>query len=135
MAENRLLSSPGVRVATVLLGALCAATLVLHWSEPSLQSSGVFAGFAIGSGLLALLGLIYSFEGLYRNWMRFAVGLQKVAALLLFGICYLLVVPVFFVIVRLTDPLKQGRRQRNAKTLWVEVRRGDRTSDSFQRMG
>jgi hypothetical protein len=135
MTPNRPLSSPGVRAATLLLAMFCAAAVALYRSAPSSQSSELLRGLAIGSGFVSVLGLIYSFAPLYRGWMRFASALQKAVTLLLFGACYLLVVPTFSLIVRFTDPLKRGKRFREVETLWVHAHRDERDPGSFQRMG
>lgn len=126
----KLVGSPGIRLATIVLVLVGLGGVALYRREPS---SLVFWP-TIVVGLLALIALIHCFRRLYAQWMRFAAVLHKVALTVLFGACYLLVVPVFHLIVRLLDPLRL-RRKPEADTFWVERRRPDVDPVSLRRMG
>jgi hypothetical protein len=76
----------------------------------------------------------YSLRKIYRLWMRFAELLHSIAVAVLFGGCYLLIVPVFFLISRPFDPLRL-RGRADAKSYWIKRRRGDVDLRSLQRGG
>jgi drug/metabolite transporter (DMT)-like permease len=121
MDPGKLIASPGVRVASALLVIVSVAAL------------GFQPIVAAVTGLLAFLGLIMSFRSSYQAWMRMAERLQTVVTTILFGACYLLVVPLFAAFVRMSDPLRL-RRPKNESS-WVGTRQEARDARSYQRMG
>ena len=108
-------------IAILLLAALCVAA----------SDSQPIVGAVVG--LLAVFGLILSFRSSYQLWMRMAERLQSVVTTLLFGACYLLVVPIFAAFVRMSDPLQL--RPRKGASSWVAMRREAHDARSYQRMG
>jgi len=70
---------------------------------------------------------------LYQWWLRTAAKIQTVVVTLLFGVCYLFVVPFFSLILRLRAALRsRGRAERSD---WIDLPPEDTTVESFQRMG
>jgi hypothetical protein len=121
MDFERLIGSPSVRIGSVLLAALCAASI------------GVHTFVAVLAGVLAALGFILSFRPVYDAWMRLAPRIQTVVTTLLFGTCYLVIVPIFAVFVRMSDPLRL--RPRDGESSWIAERRDASDVRSYQRMG
>lgn len=69
-----------------------------------------------------------------RAWMRLAAGMHVVASATLFGVVYLVVVPVFALISRLFDTA--GWRPHGTPPSTWRVRRPTRHDESFfQRLG
>lgn len=126
MTATRYVGSWPVRAATALL----ALTSVGLWMADT-GGSSVFYG-AVGSTVLTMVGVIHSSASVFKRWMRFAEGLQTVVVTTIFGVCYLVVVPVFSVIVWFRDPLRLKRRSQ--QTAWV-TRRDDSDPLSLERMG
>lgn len=127
MSVNRLVGSLVVRVATAALAVLCVSLATIANGGPRL----VFYG-AIASGVLTWLGLVHSFAGLFKRWMRFAEALHTVVVTVLFTVVYVLVVPLFGVFVWIRDPLRLRRRA--GETSWVS-RNSNVDAISLERMG
>jgi hypothetical protein len=133
MDVERLIGSASVRVAT--LAALLISVMGLMFRDYVSIPGGKSALFylAVGSGVLAFIGLIHSFRALYSWWLRGAELLQKLVVTSLFGACYLLIVPWFFLIVRAVDLLRW--RSRPETTFWIPRRRVKTDETSLARMG
>jgi hypothetical protein len=127
MSSNRWVGSGIARWATIGLGLLTIGLATVADTELPF----VFYG-SIGSGLLTFMALVHSFAALFRRWMRFADVLHKVAVTTMFAICYLVVVPLFGVVVWLRDPLRLRGRAR--ETAWV-ARTAKVDALSLERMG
>jgi hypothetical protein len=130
MSPAKLVGTSGVRLATIALLAASAAGVFLYRRDPS---TFVLTA-AIVATVLAFLGLVHSFGRLYSLWMRFADVLHVVSLSLLFGACYLLVVPLFYLIVRALNPLGL-RRRGDRQSFWIRRRSPKVDPHSFQRMG
>lgn len=130
MNTERLIGSTAMRVLTVVFAAVCAALLLARGRFP--DASGLLLVVAIASGILACLAFIHSFRAVYTAWMRFAKALHNVVIAVLFGACYLAVVPFFFLIAWPSDPLRL-RKQPESGTFWVRRREFD--PSSLDRMG
>ena len=131
MDPSQLVGSAAIRGATLLFAAVCAAAVSMSGSSPGAQR--LLTWLAIGSGLFAAIGFLHSFQSTYSAWLRFAERLQTVVISILFGACYLLVVPLFRLFTQISDPLRLRRRMR-AETFWV-LRPEDSDLDSLERMG
>lgn len=131
MDPARLIGSASIRCATLLFAGVCAAAVWLMRGSPG--AAGMLLWLAIGSGALAFIGLIHSFSRLYAAWLGFAEIAQMVVISILFGSCYLLVVPVFRLVTLTSDPLRLRNRSR-AETFWVP-RLEDSDPASLERMG
>lgn len=70
---------------------------------------------------------------LYRWWLRVAARIQTVVVTILFGACYLLVVPLFSLMLVLRGRLRSRRGAERSD--WIDVPAEDTTVESFQRMG
>jgi hypothetical protein len=127
MTGNRYVGSFLVRVCTVALGVASVGLMVL-------DDMGVPYAFygAVAGGVLTFVGLIHSFDALFRHWIRFAEVLQAVAVTTIFGVCYMLVVPLFGAIIWFRDPLRLRRRRQGSS--WV-TRRAEIDPLSLERMG
>jgi hypothetical protein len=113
-----------VRLATVGMAGLAL------WLTTAAAGSAAFYA-ALGAWLLTFLGVVHWSGRILAAWMRFAEALHRVAVRVLFGACYLLIVPFFVPVVRIRDPLGlRGRRT----TAWV-AKRGEMDLPSMERMG
>ncbi len=119
MDFDRFIASPGIRVASLLLIAL------------GVGSIGSYPMIAVVAGVLAAFGAILSFHSSYDAWLPLAERIQKVVTTVLFGACYLLIVPLFSIFVRAGDPL----RLRESDSSWVTEQREASDAQSYQRMG
>lgn len=128
MNTSRFVGTVAVRTITAALIGVCASLSILAGA-----GSRLLFWAAVLSGLLAWIGLVHSFSPLFRGWMRFAERLQAVAVTILFGTCYLLVVPLFTLFVRARDPLRLGKKTRQ-DTSWVP-RTQSIDLQSMERMG
>jgi hypothetical protein len=73
---------------------------------------------------------VHSFRGLYDRWLAFAEFLQSVMIVVLFGGCYLLIVPWFYLVT-----LLRSRGYHQAKSFWIPRRRIECDESYFTRMG
>jgi drug/metabolite transporter (DMT)-like permease len=121
MEFDSLVASLRVRIATIMLALTCAVFI------------GRLPLLAVIAGILAVLGGLLSFHASYVLWMRFAARLQTVVTTILFGACYLLLIPVFAVFVRMGDPLRL--RMSADDSTWVPIERDADDVQSYQRMG
>jgi hypothetical protein len=127
MSIDRFIGSPLARAGTVVLVALSAGLALASDGGPR------WAFWAsVGSGVVAFMFLVHSFAGLFSAWMRFAEALQAVVIKTLFSACYLLIVPIFAVVLRGRDPLR--RRRGVGESSWVP-RTGKVDASSLERMG
>ena len=134
MNLDRLVSSRGARIATLSVALFAATALVLHELNALPQFGRLLPIVSAGCGLLTFAGLIVSFRPLYLLWSRIADVIQTVMMSLLFGCCYLLVVPFFVLIVRASDPLHLRGRTEEDGSFWTRRRKDDSDVQSFQRM-
>lgn len=131
MDPARFVGSANVRCATLLFAGSCVTAALLQRGSPG--AGGMLSWLAVGSGLLAFIGLIHSFASVYAVWLGFAERAHTVVISVLFGACYLLVVPVFRLITLASDPLRLRKRS-HAKTFWIS-RQEDPDPASLERMG
>jgi hypothetical protein len=131
MDPARFVGSAWIRAATVLFAGSCVTAALLE--RGSAGAGRTLAWLAIGSGLVAFIGLIHSFSSLYAAWLGFAERAQTVVVGVLFGGVYLLVVPVFRLITLASDPLRLRKRSR-PETFWIR-RQDDSDPSSLERMG
>jgi hypothetical protein len=132
--SDRLVGSVGVRLATLLFLLLSVTVVVLykHGSFPNVSKALLIV--AVVAGILAFIGVIHSIRTVYTAWLNLAMTLNTVMITILFGACYLLVVPVFFAIRWPSDPL--GVRKRSeVETFWIRRRRSRCDLASLQRLG
>ena len=134
MNLDRWIGSAGTRVATLTFALLCLTVVAVHMRRLLPQTGQLAIVVACASGLLALVGVIYSFHPVYSLWMRMAKGLNTIVVTVLFGACYLIIVPVFFLVVFRSDPLRL-RRRFDPKTFWIPRHRDPIDSTAFRRMG
>lgn len=130
---DRMVGSRSVRLsATVLIcaAAICAS---LAYQRSGESGQGAVIAVTVVLSALAFFGLIYSSTRIFSIWMTFAHALQATVITVLFGACYLLIVPFFAPIARLLDPLRM--RKRRYKTFWVERRRVSTDAENLSRMG
>jgi hypothetical protein len=125
MADNRLVGSVFARIATPVLGLVTLGLALTADTRPR------YALLAI-TGALTWLGLVHSFKTLFALWMRCAGALQTVVITTIFSVCYLVIVPLFRMVVWFRDPLHLRRTPQ--ETSWVE--RTDKVDAlSLERMG
>ena len=130
MDSARFVGSVSTRLATIAFALVCLGGVVQYGRAPS----SIILTVTVGSGFLAFIGLIHCFRTLYSRWMRFAGLLHTVALTVLFGACYLFVVPLFYLFVRVLDPLKLRSRGQSG-TFWIRRRNPGVDPSTLQRMG
>jgi hypothetical protein len=132
---ERIIGSREVHIATVVSALLVATAIVLRayaiapWTESTL-----FLILSVVVGVIAFIGLIHSFRALYYRWLAFAGFLQRVVVTLLFGGCYLLVVPWFALVLRVID-LRRSRGRLEPRSVWVPRPHTKYDERYFTRMG
>lgn len=134
MTTDKLIGSAGIRIATIVFSVLCVTGVILSRYRFFSETRSSSLSLAIISGILAVVAAIYSVRPVFLLWMRFAKVLQVLVTTLLFGACYIAVVPFFFFVIRLMDPLGQ-RKQPEPRTFWLERRSTGIDITSMQRMG
>jgi len=125
--------SKWTRIAAVVLATACvAAVLAATRTEDgsSLRSLLFTAAFVTGVATAACLPLCS--RRFFPIWMRWAEKLNTVVMTALFGLCYLLIVPLFFLVQWRKDPLRL-RGNPSATTFWISRSKSD--PQSFERMG
>jgi H+/Cl- antiporter ClcA len=131
--EKLLVGSLYTRVTAVALGLLAGLGLLLvvsgfdegrHWIRVS----------AIVCGLLAGLAGIYCSRVVFGWWMRFAKVLNAIATTIVFGLCYLVLVPFFVPFIWALDPLRL-RRGSSPASFWHERPKTPVNADTLRRMG
>ena len=133
MDSARIVGSSGVRLTTAVLMLACAGGGWLLRAASFPNARRVLLFLTVALGFAAFIGLIHSFRAIYSGWLAFAGVLHVIAVNAIFGACYLLVVPLFRLIVLPFDPLRL-RKRADATSFWVE-REEDPGPDSYQRMG
>jgi hypothetical protein len=127
MSTNRFVGSVVARVAVVAFGVLTAAL-----AAAATQAPRYVTYVAIIAGVLTWLSLVHAIKPLFRRWMRLTELMHNVAVTVLFSVCYLLLVPLFHLVLRRRDPL-HVRREKSASS-WVE-KSGVVDAASLERMG
>jgi hypothetical protein len=134
MTPDELIGSAGIRIATVVFSLLCVAGFVVSHYGVFAKTRGPVLTLAVVCGILAGVGAIHCFQGVFSLWMRLARILNTVVTTLLFGACYILVVPFFFLVIRLLDPLCLRKRP-EPPTFWLERPHATVDITSLERMG
>jgi hypothetical protein len=130
MNPDRLIGSAGIRFATLILALLCLAAMALDFLS---QAGVVLRTLTFGCAILTFMGIVYSFRAVYSLWMRVAKALHAVGVTLLFGACYLFIIPLFFLISWAFDPLRLRNRS-EPQTFWIPRRRTPCDLTFLQRM-
>jgi hypothetical protein len=130
---DRIVGSLGIRLAAAGLALACLFGSLLYRDRAFPDASGTVLFLTIASGVLALMAGVHVSRAIYARWLALSQRLHSLVVTVLFGACYLLVVPVFRLIGLTRDPLRLGRRDR-AETFWIP-RRQDPGPESFERMG
>ena len=133
MNMTRVIGAPVVRVVTLTLLLTCLALTLIVRGGSYPGAGRVLFIVALVSGIGGLLGLIHSFQKAYDLWMKFADALQIVVVTVLFGMCYLFIVPIFFIIIKAFDPLRLRFRSKE-DTYWIRRRRDEFNLDVFERL-
>jgi hypothetical protein len=130
-----IIGSSGIRISTAAATlVLTTAVVVREYAVAPRMGSVPYSVFCFIVGAAALIGLVYSFRGLYTRWLAFAEFLQGVVVTVLFGTCYLVVVPWFYLLARVIDMLR-SRGHHQTKSFWVLRRQIEFDENYFSRMG
>jgi hypothetical protein len=129
---ERIVGSLGIRLAAAGLALACLFGAWLYRDGAFPDASGWVLFLTIASGVLALMAGVHTSRAVYARWLAFSQRLHGFVVTVLFGACYLLVVPLFRLVGLTRDPLRLGRRDR-AQTFWIP--RQNPGPDSFERMG
>jgi hypothetical protein len=96
--------------------------------------AGTMLAVTIIFGFLAFVGFTHCFKSVYTWWMKFANLLHKLVTAILFGACYLFLVPLFYPAIWILDPLGL-RKNRGSESFWVRRRNRRLDLASLRRMG
>lgn len=122
-----------IRATAAVFFAVCLAAIATKLSvEQASVAARIFGALAFISALAALVCLPLCSRRVYPVWMRFAERLNTVVVTVIFAACYLLIVPLFWLLRWRADPLRLHSDPR-VKTYWV--RRPERDARAFERMG
>jgi hypothetical protein len=124
---NRFVGTPLALAATLGMGAV---TIVLASSVGS--GPRYLLPASIVAGILTWVAFVHTHAALYRLWMKFAHVLHTVAISVIFGACYLLIIPIFRAVLWFRDPL--GLRRPPEESSWV-ARTAKSDALSMERMG
>lgn len=125
--------SKWIRATAVGLAVLCVVTLLgARQATAGSTLRWMLTTGALVTGVATAACLPLSSRRFYPIWMRWAERLNALVMTLLFGACYLLIVPLFFLLQWKSDPLRLRSRSQ-AKTFWRP--RPPRDARSFERMG
>jgi hypothetical protein len=127
MAGNQYVGSTSVRLATLGVVFITMSLAALVDSIAPYRSYVVIAG-----SVLTFIGVVHSSRALFERWMIVAETLQTIVVTTIFTVTYLLVVPVFAVVMWFVDPLSLSRRSR--RTTWIQRKAGI-DAESLERMG
>ena len=104
---------------------------LLGWSGVSAQVVALCL-WALGAGLCALsLYSPASVKPVYVTWMRVTVPVGMVMSTILLTLVFVLVLPLFALIVRMGDPL---RRKLGGSTYWEDYKPYHHTLDRMRRL-
>lgn len=126
MNIDQWIGTKPVRIAAIVFAVISVSAFAVGGSVK-------FIGVVFA--LLAFMGLIASFHAVYQRWMKFASVLQKIVVTILFGVCYMIVVPFFWLLLRGNDPLKLRPAADSTASLWRTRKAEDTSADSYLRMG
>jgi hypothetical protein len=132
---ERIIGSRGIRGVTLVAAVILVTTMVLRAYGIAPWTGGrAFLVFSVGVGFIAFIALIHSFRTLYDRWLAVAAFLQRVVITLLFGGCYLLVVPWFALLARVIG-VRGLRGRPGPRSFWVRRRHSPCDESYFTRMG
>jgi H+/Cl- antiporter ClcA len=131
--EKLLVGSLYTRVAAGVFGLLAGLGLVLVWSGFDEGHHWIRIS-AIVCALLAGIAGIYSCRAVFSWWMRFAKVLNGVVTTVVFGLCYLVLVPFFVPLIWALDPLGLRGGSKPA-SFWHQRRSTPVDVDTLRRMG
>jgi hypothetical protein len=132
MNMEALIGNRRVRAAAVAFALLSAGAIATDPAGAWPRWHGALRLAAWAGGFLALLAAVHWSQGIHRRWMTAAGAINVVMTTLLFGACYLLIVPVFWAMIRLR---RLGRTTAGDESQWHERRQVDLDLRYFQRMG
>jgi hypothetical protein len=127
VTTNRFVGSGLARVSAAALGILTVGLAAAGESVPRFRSL-----LLLVAGLLTWIAFVHSSKALFRRWMRFAEALHQVAVTTIFGVCYLVIVPIFRAVLWFRDPLHLRRPPQESS--WV-ARTATVDANSMERMG
>lgn len=112
-----------------------AVLLVLAWIWLYVQRAalGVSGLVLIIVGILAFMASVLAVPLLYEKWLAFAVWLSVWATRAIFSIVYFVIVPLTWLFYVVSRRLRPGGQP--GDSLWIPMRRHDRSVDELERMG
>lgn len=129
---KRFVGSTHAKAAAAVLVAAFLGALAALWSLAPGGPRGLLRIAIVVLGFLTALALIHATRRGFAAWMKGAAVLQRIVTTILFGACYILVVPLFALLARLKDPL--GLRTRSEDTYWIPRKRSALDRESLRRM-
>ena len=134
MTTENLVGSDAVRRATGALLALALVFAYVYARDIFPASSGLMFWLLTATGILTFMAFVHTTRGIYAGWLRFAKVLHTGVITVLFGSIYLLIVPVFALVIWPFDVLK-ARKHTRSQSYWIPKRTVHPDVTFFQRLG
>jgi len=134
MNPEKFVGTVATRVVTFVFLLLSLALVFAYQRDQFAEHRSLVFVLAVVACLVTLLGAIHCFHTWYSLWMRFSKVLQTLVISVIFGTCYLLIVP-FFSLIAWVLRVKSSRRRAEGGTYWIPRRTAKPDLDWFQRLG
>ena len=130
ITEKKIVGSWTIRGIAVTLGliSLVSCGIVVLGTIPGWN--GVLKLTAGANGLASLAASVHWSPAVHRGWTGVAEVIHSIVTTAIFAVCYLLVVPFFFLIIR-----AQEFFQPKKDSFWKKRKASEFDRDYFERMG
>ena len=126
--------SPAAIAAAAIFTIACLAGAAAYLGGRAPDWSGAVLAFTIVTGVMAFMAFVHTSRAVYARWMTVAGLLNKFVVSVLFGVFYLLIVPIFALLARPFDVLRLRPRP-HATTYWIHKKQVRADAASLQRLG
>jgi hypothetical protein len=134
MNLNNVIGSAAVRWTAGACAVLSVSAAAMHAGSAWPSGAGITLAIAIVSGVLAFMAFVHASRAIYARWLTVASVMNKAVITALFGTCYIVVVPLFALLIWPFDVLRL-RSRRDVDTYWVRKQNTRCDLASLQRMG
>ena len=135
MRASSLVGSAAVRVATAIFALVFLWLALLYTSDALPAWPRVLRVSMIASGLLTFMAFVHTSKALYAGWLRVAEAIHTVVITVLFGLIYLVVVPLFALVIWPFDVLRVRQSQAGRSSFWIDKRPTTVDRAFLRRMG
>ena len=134
MTTENLVGSDAVRRTTGALLTLSMVLAFLYLRDIVPDRSGLMFWLLAVTCILTFMGFVHTTRAIYARWLALAKIIHTGVITALFGAIYLLIVPLFALLVWPFDLLKV-RTQRGSRTSWIPKPVVNPGITFFQRLG